>query len=118
MLSTEEESLLVCKDRRILRAVQYVPRDLSKRPSVAQLAKLAGLDRAYFCKIFRRTTGSSFRAWNRQVRIERAKHLLTASDTPIGLIAVAVGYSDVTTLERNFRKCANLSPREFRRSHR
>jgi len=27
---------------------------------------------------------------------------------------MAVGYTDVTTFERNFRKCLNASPRQYR----
>jgi len=79
---------------------------------------MVGLERAYFCKQFRKSAGLSFSVWSRQIRIEQAKYLLSGSDTPIKLVAAAVGYGDVTTFERNFRKCVDLSPRAFRHSRR
>jgi transcriptional regulator GlxA family with amidase domain len=103
------------KDPRLLRALQYVTADLRKRPSLAQVAKISGLERTYFSSVFRKTVGVTFLEWNRRIRIEAAKTLLQGSDLPIIAIALAVGYDDVTTFGRTFRKCANVSPRKYRR---
>ena len=35
-----------------------------------------------------------------------------------GAVALAVGYKDITTFERNFRRCEQLSPVEYRKLQR
>lgn len=107
-----------CSDRRILRAMQHVMRDLTTRPPIAELAGLVGLERTYFSRHFQLATGISFSTWSRHVRAERAKDLLANTDFPVTAVAIAVGYSDVTTFERNFRKCFKVSPRQCRWAHR
>lgn len=105
---------LSCNDRRLLRVIHYVIGDLTRQPLIAELASIAGLERTYFSRHFQRTIGFSFSMWNRHIRMERARHLLASTDLPITGIAMAVGYADVTTFERNFRRCLNASPRHYR----
>lgn len=105
---------LSCNDRRLLRAIHYIVQDLTRQPPIAELAGIAGLERTYFSRHFHRMIGFSFSTWNRHIRVERAQDLLASTDLPITQIAMAVGYADVTTFERNFRKCSNASPRHYR----
>ncbi len=107
-----------CRDRRLRRVIQHIIQDLTRQPRMAELASLAGLERTYFCRHFHRTVGVKFSIWSRNVRAERAKELLANTDLPITTIATAVGYVDVTTFERNFRRCQHCSPRQYRQSQR
>jgi transcriptional regulator GlxA family with amidase domain len=100
--------------RRLDRVVHYVRSDLTRRPSLNDLALLSALEVTYLSKLFRLHFGCTFSAWSRSLRIERAKQLLVETDFSIIQIAALVGYSDVTTFERNFRKCMAQAPREFR----
>lgn len=105
-------------DRRLLKAIRYVACDLTKRPSLAQVARAVGLQHTYFCRLFRLEVGLSFSVWDRQLRVDRSKDLLAATRLPITSIAMVVGYKDVTTFERNFRKCEAMTPRAYRKTHR
>lgn len=107
-----------CSDRRLQRALQYFAKDLSKQPTLAELASVAGMGRTYFSRHFLEAVGVNFSTWSRYVRIERAKELLARSDLPITTVASTVGYADITTFERNFRKNADCSPRQYRRNQR
>jgi AraC-like DNA-binding protein len=107
-----------CRDRRVRRVIQHIIQDLTRQPRMAELASLAGLERTYFCRHFHQTVGVRFSTWSRQVRAEQAKHLLAHTDLPISTIATEVGYDDVTTFERNFRRCQNCSPRQYRKAQR
>src|SRR5262245_23688701 len=102
-------------NRRLARVLAHIHRDSSQPLSLAQAARIAGLERTYFSSYFQTITGVTFRQWNRLHRIELAKHLLRTSQLAINSIALSVGYEDVTTFERNFRKCASVSPRLWRR---
>jgi len=106
---------LRCADRRVARVVLYVTRDLTKRTTCAAAARVAGLERAYFSKRFAIVMHLSFTEWNARVRVEEAKRLLHAIDLSITAIGASVGYEDVTTFERVFRRLEGISPREHRR---
>jgi hypothetical protein len=61
--------------------------------------------------------GIRFSEWCRRIRVERAKTLLCGEHRSVLAVALAVGYKDITTFERNFRRCEQLSPAEFRKRH-
>jgi AraC-like DNA-binding protein len=113
-----DDHVLLCMDRRVLRVLEHVSRDLTRHPTLAQAAAIAGLERTYFCKHFQKTVGVNFCTWSRQIRVAAAKDLLANSDLSVTAIGMAVGYKDVTTFERNFRKCVSTSPRRYRRKRR
>ena len=75
-----------CDDIRVARAIQYVTRDLTQRPTLAAVSKVAGLERTYFCKCFRKHFGVSFYEWNTQTRIGEAQRLLSATSLPINAV--------------------------------
>ncbi len=58
--------------------------------------------------------GATFRALLANVRHERAEYLLQETSIPISEIAFMLGYSDITSFSRAFRRQAGLSPREVR----
>jgi len=103
-------------DRRIARVINGALADLSARPTLVKAAYDAGLRPAYFSRRFRQVTGVTFAAWNARVRVEEAKRLLDALDLSMTAVAASVGYLDVTTFARVFRRHEGRCPREYRRS--
>jgi two-component system response regulator YesN len=104
-----------CNDRRVARVLRYVLADLTRRATCASAARVAGLERAYFSKLFRSVMCTTFTRWNACVRIAEAKRLLGALDLSITAVGASVGYDDVTTFERVFKRVEGVSPREHRR---
>ena len=107
--------MLACPDRRIARVLSAVAGDLSKRATLTEAAAVAGLWPEYFSRLFRRLTGVTFAEWNARARVEEAKRLLCVADLSVSVIAVSVGYSDVTTFTRLFRRLEGTCPRQYRR---
>lgn len=101
-------------DPRLEHLASYVSTNLCRRLSLAQAAEIVGLERTHFSRMFRHQTGYTFSEWNRSVRIERAKVLLRRRGIKIVTIAFSVGYRDLTTFERAFKKCSGMSPRAYR----
>jgi len=98
-----------------LRSVfDYAAVHLDEPLRLTKAAEIAGLEHTYFSKLFRKVTGTTFVDWNRVRRVERAKTLLSESDLNVVSIGFAVGYSDVTTFCRAFRKATGVAPREYR----
>jgi two-component system, response regulator YesN len=94
--------------------LHVLARDYSKRWTLTDAAQIAGLEATYFSKLFHQTTGRTFLEWSSKVRVEEAKRFLRASDLSITAVAASVGYSDLTTFERAFRRVEHVSPAQYR----
>jgi transcriptional regulator GlxA family with amidase domain len=112
---TTDSQLGACSDRRIARVLFALAQDLTRRPTLDEAAKIAGLAPTYFSKCFRNRVGITFAEWSSRLRIAEAKALLQIADLSITAIAAAVGYADVTTFDRVFRRIEGTCPREHRR---
>jgi transcriptional regulator GlxA family with amidase domain len=102
-------------DHRIARAREYVMRDLTKRVTLIEAASVACLEPLYFSKRFRLAVGMTFVSWSASIRVAAAKKLLESPALSVSAIAAAVGYRDLTTFERAFKKVESICPREYRR---
>jgi AraC-like DNA-binding protein len=91
----------------ILEASPHIPVSLST------LANILDLERTYCSKAFQEIAGESFSSWIRRIRIAHAVTLLRSGAHTVTYVAHAVGYADITTLERNFRKETGSCPRSF-----
>ena len=66
---------------------------------------------------FKKVTGSSVMEYLTFCRIAAAKNMLTKTDSDIGKIVEACGFSDASNFSRTFKKHTALSPTEFRRKY-
>jgi AraC-like DNA-binding protein len=105
---------------RVAECIRQLELRLREQPSLpmssADLTSLFSMERTYCSRVFRLVCGRSFTTWFRSIRIQQAKHLLCFTNMPIGEISRSVGYSDLTTFERNFRKEVGVCPEGYRRA--
>lgn len=111
-----EASVILAADPRLERLLRYVKDNISRPVSLAEAAHLVGLERTYFSRFFRVAVGCCFSDWSRALRMEKAKMLLRRRGPTIFAVAISVGYSDITTFERAFKKHTGSSPRDYRNS--
>ncbi len=64
---------------------------------------------------YRADTGSTPLRWLQQARVERARQLLERGGLSLGQVVSAVGYEDVATFSRLFRRHVGQPPGDFRR---
>jgi transcriptional regulator GlxA family with amidase domain len=81
----------------------------------AGMLKLSGLPKRSFDRRFRKATGYAPLEYVQWLRIEEAKQMLESDDRPIEEIAEEVGYADLASFRRLFRKLSGLTPGEYRR---
>jgi len=109
-----ERLVILTEDPRLHRLLRHVKENLSRRISLAEAANLVGLERTYFSRFFRATVGCGFGEWSRGLRIEKAKILLRRRGPMVFSVAISVGYPNLTTFERAFKKQTGFSPRVYR----
>ena len=68
----------------------------------------------YFCKIFKKSTGTHFTDYLSRVRVEKARNLLLNPNLRISEIAYEVGFQSLTHFNRVFKKLLGQSPTEYR----
>jgi AraC-like DNA-binding protein len=103
------------RDPRLRTVRDHLDLHISQSLTLDEAARIAGLSPAYFSHYFRRKVGIRFTAWRHSVRLREALAILDASTDAIPAVAARVGYPEVRTFERVFRRCMGMTPREYRR---
>lgn len=101
---------------RLLKVKEYVDQHLEDRISLAAAAQIAGLEERYFSTYFRKKTGVCFTEWVAHARVERATDMMSAHDYTITWIAFTLGFQELRTFERTFKKCTGMTAQSFKRS--
>jgi AraC family transcriptional regulator len=84
------------------------------RPSVAGLARKAGVHPVYLTRLFRKCYGRSISGFVRKLRAERAADLLAQSDLSVSAIAAQLDFADQSHLCRTFRAEIGVAPSAYR----
>src|SRR5262245_499463 len=102
-------------DRAVLKAQEWVHIRDGQDVSLASMAATAGLERRTFLRRFVSATGMTPIEYCRAVRIARARELLEFGNTPQKEIARSLGYKDVASFSRAFRKVMGVAPGTYRK---
>jgi transcriptional regulator GlxA family with amidase domain len=102
-------------DAVIKRCQTWLAQNYERADIIAELVQRSGLPKRTFDRRFRAATGYSPLAYVQALRIEEAKHLLETGTQPIEEIAREVGYADLASFRRLFRRQAGMPPGDYRR---
>jgi AraC-like DNA-binding protein len=81
-----------------------------------ELAQAAGMDRFRFLRAFAQQLGMTpHAAYQMQLRVARARRLI-AANVPLAEVALAVGYSEQSALQRPFKRLVGVTPGAYARS--
>ena len=99
----------------LARAVALVVEDPASDHNLADLARVAGMSRSKFAKVFADTVGSPPMEFVTRARLDRARDLLLSTDLPISGIATNVGFASRSHFSRAFRNEFGIDPTRMRR---
>ena len=94
-------------------AVHYIQSNLSEDIRIADLAADLGLNRSYFCRIFKEQMGLPPQEYLVMCRLEMAAELLMGHGLSQKEVILRVGYQDVSTFSRMFKRKYGMSPGEY-----
>jgi AraC-like DNA-binding protein/mannose-6-phosphate isomerase-like protein (cupin superfamily) len=102
---------------RIGKVCTYVHNHYAEHLEVPQLAALADMNEAAFCRFFKKMTGKTAITYINDLRIGMACELLQENALRIGEIGYRSGYKSITHFNRSFLKRKNITPSEFRKQY-
>ncbi len=95
----------------VLAAIDLLQRSIEQPPSLAQAAAALGVSPRQLQRLFATHLGSSFKRFDRELRLERAKELLEQTGMTVMAVAVATGFGSVEHFSRSYRTRHGTSPR-------
>jgi AraC-like DNA-binding protein len=100
--------------RHLVRAKDLVDARYADPITVTDMARAAGLSKAYFTRQFRAAFGESPRAYLLTRRLERSATMLRTTDRSVADICMAVGLSSVGSFTTSFTRTYGRSPTAYR----
>jgi AraC family transcriptional regulator len=98
----------------VRKLVGHVAANCTERLRTGDLAQIAKLSTSYFIRAFKVTFGETPHAYVIRCRIELAKGMMLETDTALGHIAAACGFSDQAHFSRRFRDLVGMPPQRWR----
>jgi AraC family transcriptional regulator len=95
----------------------FVDAKISNAIAISDLAAVAGLSQFHFIRAFKDSVGLSPYQYVLSERVRHGRELLSKPDLSIADVALAVGFSDASQLNRVFRKFNGVTPTAFRREN-
>jgi len=103
---------------RLAKAVfQYIQRNPGEKINTACLARTFSMNRSYLCTRFREETGKTIGEFVAQVKIDKAKNMLTASSLSLAQISEYLAFSSQSHFQRVFKSIVGATPLEYRKTN-
>jgi AraC-like DNA-binding protein len=97
----------------VARAKAWLEAHMAEDVDLASVAAAAGLSRFHLIRAFRKETGLTPHAWLADLRVLRARRLLSKGIAPAD-VALACGFADQSHLTRAFKARIGTTPGRFR----
>jgi AraC family transcriptional regulator of adaptative response / methylphosphotriester-DNA alkyltransferase methyltransferase len=82
---------------------------------LGDISKHVGVSSFYLERLFKRLTSETPRTFLEKVRIDKASHLLKATELPVIEICFESGYRSLSSFYKVFRRLKDCSPSEYRK---
>ena len=101
----------------VKRARVFLQENYDRNISVGDVADHLGISYPYLCKLFKDYTDKNILEYLNELRVEHSKSLLVDTAQPISVIAQEIGYNNIQTFQRLFKKQTGVTPGEYRKIH-
>jgi AraC family transcriptional regulator len=100
--------------RRVTGALRRIEAAADRDLALADLAREAAMSPYHFLRIFRQVVGMTPHQFLLHTRLHRAAVRLRRSDEAVSTIAFDLGFNDLSTFNRRFRRVIGASPSAYR----
>lgn len=98
-------------------AKDFIQKNYDAKITLDMVSKEVGFSKTYFSKIFAEETGENFTTYLTNVRIEKAKELLTKTEMKIYEVCEHTGYPNIEHFSRTFKKLVGVSPIQYKNKY-
>lgn len=98
----------------VLAAIDLLQRSIEQPPSLAHAAAALAVSPRQLQRLFATHLGRSFKRFDREMRLERARELLEQTSLSVLNVAVATGFASLEHFSRSYRAAFGTSPRRGR----
>lgn len=99
------------------KALSYIYEHYTEPISIQDLACYCCISESHFRRIFKTIVGISPLEYIQHYRIQQACHYLHLNQEPINLIANRVGYTSLSSFNRQFQQYLHIAPSTWRKTH-
>ena len=103
-------------DKNVQKLIDYIDEHLQDEISLYNLADVVGFSTSYVSRIFKESTGVNYIEYLSKKRIEKSKQLLNSTIFTIKEIGFRVGFNNIQSFLRTFKKYEGITPGQFRDS--
>ena len=96
------------------RAEDHIVKNLARKISLEEIAKISGFSAPYFSSIFKEEMGENFSSYLNRLRVEKASALLTNTNFSLSKIGRSCGFEDQSWFSKTFKYYTGLSPGKYR----
>ncbi|HEV8245502.1 MAG TPA: helix-turn-helix domain-containing protein, partial [Polyangiaceae bacterium] len=104
------------RERNLRRAVAYLHQHYAEPLSLSKVARIAGFAPNYFSVLFRQRERTTFEHYVQNLRIERAKQLLSTTELEVQKVAQLSGFNGRAHFTQVFKRLAGVTPIAHRRA--
>jgi len=112
--SAASEDEFIDMEGKIRKACEFIERNYNRMIKLEDLAREIYLSPKYVSRIFKKHTGFTFNEYKINLRMEKAKELLSYTRRPINQIAAMVGYQNAEGFIKIFKRKTKLVPSQYR----
>jgi len=110
-----ERTIYLEEDDMASKIERYIESNLNANLSVASLCSEFGVGRSKLYKLAQKFFGCGIEQLIRNIRIQKAKELLIATNSSVGEIAYAMGFQDYSYFIKVFKKEVGETPLQYRK---
>ena len=96
---------------------RYLQENLERPLYVEDIANQITLSVGYFCRVFKKSFGTTPHMYIVRLRLELAKRLMLTTEDPLSQIALACGLADQAHLSKLFRRNVGETPSAWRKQN-
>ena len=104
--------------RPISDAKRYIQQHYQEALRLEDVSSAVGFNTTYFSTLFKKETGQNFVDYLTELRINKAKELLSGDDLSVQDVAEMVGYQDLKYFSKLFKRITGVSPSDYKKLYR
>lgn len=98
----------------VIKAREYIEKNYIQNPSLLKISSIAGISPEHLCRRFKDCYGVTPVHYGMKLRISAAEQLLLNSNLTISEISSRLGFADIYTFSKAFKRALGVPPGAFR----